>query len=602
MIDLKIVPKPSKIDVTSGFFVPQANLAGELDRFNLEMEIPAVIETLPLETAGEEEYVLEIREEKIALSFGGRSGLFYGIQTLKQMLRCAGTGGTLPCCRIEDRPVYPERGVLYDISRDRVPTMDTLYFLVDLWTELKFNRLQLYTEHTFAYSGHKKVWKDASPMTPEEIRGLSAYCRSRGMELVPNQNSFGHMERWLVHPEYHYLAESPEGFTDHAGVFWDKSSCLSPAVDESPEFLAGLYDELLVNFDSEYINIGGDEPWELGMGKSKELCGHKGSGRVYLDFIRKIHRVVGERGKKIQVYADILMQHPELVKELPEDILLINWGYEASHPFWKECDIISRSGREFYVCTGTSSWNSLAGRWSNTRENILNGAVNGIKNGARGFIISEWGDNGHWQQLPAGMPGWFFAGNIAWNPEGAGGFDPEEVLSLHLMDGDRDAAEALMLLQKVWESSGLPLHNVSLPAVVLLDPVYPYYRKAYRMFSGYRFEKELELLDRTDELLAGSGNRLGTAADRPRKGMSMFRRELALTSGLLRLGCRLGTALFALPEMEIGLIPEDIRGDLAGELDVLMEEYRVLWNRRSRPGGLKESAGRMEALKKVLES
>ena len=109
---------------------------------------------------------------------------------------------------------------MFDVTRDRVPTLQTLFDLVDLLAGLKLNQLQLYTEHTFAYRGHEVVWQDASPITGEEVLTLDAYCRERYVELVPNQNSFGHMHRWLKHEEYVHLAESAEGmmhsFSDRA--------------------------------------------------------------------------------------------------------------------------------------------------------------------------------------------------------------------------------------------------------------------------------------------------------------------------------------------------------------------------------------------------
>ncbi len=129
--------------------------------------------------------------------------------TLAQLV--ALSGGALPVCEIEDAPDFEARGVMLDISRDKVPTMATLFELVDRLAALKINQLQLYTEHTFAYRGHEEVWRDASPMTPEEIRELDVYCLERCVELVPNQNSFGHLERWLALPRYAPLAELPQG-------------------------------------------------------------------------------------------------------------------------------------------------------------------------------------------------------------------------------------------------------------------------------------------------------------------------------------------------------------------------------------------------------
>ena len=76
---------------------------------------------------------------------------------------------------------------MLDISRDKVPKMETLFGLVDDLSAWKVNHLQLYVEHTFAYRKHKAVWEHASPMTAEEFRLLDAYCRDRFIELMSDK-------------------------------------------------------------------------------------------------------------------------------------------------------------------------------------------------------------------------------------------------------------------------------------------------------------------------------------------------------------------------------------------------------------------------------
>ena len=106
----------------------------------------------------------------------------------------------------------PALGFMLDVSRGRVPTMPALFRLADRLRLLGFAQLQLYVEHTFAFPGHEDAWRGASPLTAEEIRALDTHCRARGVELVPNLNSFGHVERWLKHEKYKPLAECPDGF------------------------------------------------------------------------------------------------------------------------------------------------------------------------------------------------------------------------------------------------------------------------------------------------------------------------------------------------------------------------------------------------------
>ena len=156
--------------------------------------------------------------------------------------------------------MFEVRGYMLDVSRDKVPTMSTLRQIVDILCSFGYNQFQLYTEHTFRYSKHEAVWRNASPVTPAEIRELDAYCAMKGMELVPNQNSFGHMERWLVHPEYNHLAAMPKGGAITPwGTIKKYPTTLDPSNPGCVEFLAGLYDELLPNFSSRLFNIGCDQ-------------------------------------------------------------------------------------------------------------------------------------------------------------------------------------------------------------------------------------------------------------------------------------------------------------------------------------------------------
>ena len=269
--------------------------------------------------------------------------------------------------------MFAVRSYMLDISRDKVPTMGTLKQLVDILARFDYNQFQLYTEHTFAYSAHKDVWAHASPMTPDEIRELDLYCVMRGIELVPNQNCFGHMERWLTKPAYNHLAELPQGGAPLPwGGFKKDPTTLCPTDPASLEFVAGLLDELLPNFESRLVNIGCDETFDLlGNGRSAAAVKEKGEGRVYLDFLLKVADLARARGKRPMFWGDVILKHPELVGELPKDMIALDWGYEGNHPFMEEAAKFQAAGLDFYVCPGTSSWNSLAGRVENMRENMM---------------------------------------------------------------------------------------------------------------------------------------------------------------------------------------------------------------------------------------
>lgn len=299
-------------------------------------------------------------------------------------------------------PVMPVRGYQLDISRMKVPTMASLYRMVDILAALNYNQFQLYTEHAFAYPGHEAVWGEFSPMTPAEIRALDAYCAERGIELVPNQNSFGHLDRWLCQHPYNAFAEVPKGGAIYAP--WGNSvirtpSALCPLDPRSLDFIASLYDALLPCFRSKLINVGCDETLELmdsrKLNRSASAVATKGPHRVYLDFLLQIHREVAKRGHTMMFWGDIIVNAPELVPELPEDVIALCWGYEGNHPFDRQCSLFAQAKRRFMVCPGTSAWGSLSGRVPNMIANIDNAYAAAVKHGAEGMLLADWGDGGH---------------------------------------------------------------------------------------------------------------------------------------------------------------------------------------------------------------
>ena len=189
---------------------------------------------------------------------------------------------------------------MLDVSRCKVPTMESVFSLIDLLTELRINELQLYIEHTFAFSKHKEVWEHASPFTANEIQEIDRYCKDRFIELIPNLNSFGHFERWLCHETYKHLAECPNGFTRKEPFMVRKHGTTLKPNQASLDLIDSLYSEYLPNFSSNKFNVGMDEPWELGQGWSREKIKKLGKDKIYLDHLNSIRKLVESHGKEMQ--------------------------------------------------------------------------------------------------------------------------------------------------------------------------------------------------------------------------------------------------------------------------------------------------------------
>ncbi len=524
------------------------------------------------------------------------AGVFYAVCTLIQLSESGGRGQEsapassvqLPALCISDWPDFPNRGVMLDISRNRVPTMPTLLELVDLLASWKINQLQLYTEHAFAYRNHPEVWADASPMTGEEILALDAYCRERFIELVPNQNSYGHMTRWLTHDRYRPLADAPDGCDTRWGHY-DYPLSLCPIDPGSIELLRSIFDELLPHFSSRQFNVGGDETVDLGQVRSKEAVAKLGAGRVYLDFLLKIYREVKARGRTMQFWGDIIMEHPELVPELPRDVIALEWGYQADHPFDQHGAVFAASGVPFYVCPGTSSWNTIAGRTANTLGNLRNAAENGLKHGAVGYLNTDWGDAGHWQPLPVSYLGFACGAALSWACEANRDLDIAQAISVYAFDDPTGTLGRIAYdLGNAYQKTGVEIHN-STVMVRMLQATYAQFAASRQRYPNLTAGDLAAAVAEVDAVMA----RWPAGASR-RPDADLIRREYAWAADMLRHGARRGIWMLGkLAGQEDGVR----RAALAADAERLMAEYRELWHARSRPGGFAESVGRMEKMR-----
>lgn len=515
----------------------------------------------------DEGFQIDISHDRVRIEVADCAGEYYARQTLNQICDQAGER-PVPCLRLSDWPDFTDRGYMLDISRDRVPTMDQLFRLVDLLASLRYNQLQLYTEHTFAYSGHEAVWRKASPITAFEMRELDSYCQKKYIELVPNQNSFGHFERWLCHPEYHHLAECLEGF-EHPISGWRKCGSVIRPEQISLDFLDGLYAELLPNFTSKRFNIGGDEPWELGQGASKARVEAEGKSAVYLDFLARVCALSESHEMDPMCWADILLESPESIQYLPNGITPILWGYEADHPFDEQCGMLSALNRPYYIAPGDSTWNSFTGRRSNMEANVDAAIRAGEAHSAAGILLTHWGDGGHPQPFVVALPALVRTGLSAWNREQV---DRSFTAGLSL---------ALSRMGAPIELGEMILEAGALDGALNCDLV-------NRSFLANTMKVDLGELDASEKW----------------PSRSSLRNLIKSCDALIDAVETLGEAHQLVEELSLALRMNRYAsyrylGDLGNCPDTaqcIRENYRLTWLSVSRPGGLEDSLRKLKAV------
>ena len=360
-----------------------------------------------------QEYHLSIQPNTIRIEYKDLPGLYYALTTVKQLAKPS--KHKISCVNIEDKPDLATRGVLLDISRGKVPTLNTLYGIVDFLSDLKYNHLELYIEgFSFAYPSFKQLWeKTETPLTPEEIKQLDTYCKERFIELVPNQNSLGHMDAWLATDQYKPLAECPDGYK-FMGLINMKTT-LAPSNPQSLELVTKMSDDLLPNFSSDKFNVNLDEPFELGKNKDHPIHDQKEITKIYLDYAKRLNTYVKSKGKSMLMWGDVISRNPEFAAEIPKDITLLEWRYESFQDFAQVCKKYKEAGLHYMVCPGTSTWTDFTGLTDNMLANVENAVTNGIQYGAEGMLITDWGNTPHLQYLTVSYSGLAYGAALSWN-------------------------------------------------------------------------------------------------------------------------------------------------------------------------------------------
>lgn len=527
----------------------------------------------------EQGYRLDVNDAGIFVHATSPAGVFYGVCTLCQLL--AQCDDEVPFVAIRDWPDFATRGVMIDVSRDKVPTLETLMEFTDMLAGWKINHVELYTEHTFEYRKHPVVWNDKSPITGEDILRYDKFCQERFIELAPNQNTFGHMTRWLEHEEYRDLAEAPYG----CDTVWGHRPfpfTLRPSDPRCMDLVRDLCDELLPHFQSKLFNVGMDETVDLGRGRSEEECKERGVGRVYFEYLMKVYEEVKKRDHTMLFWGDIIMHHPELIPELPKDVIALDWGYEANDPFLEHGEKFRSAGIPFWVCPGTSTWLTIAGRTANCLKNIENAATNGLAQGAVGFLNTDWGDQGHWQYLPVSYLGFLAGAGASWNA-GDNGFDAIADALNVLVFRDKacvmggiayDLGNAYLQIEKRIHNSTVIFQALAKPfeTTTMIEDVKP---EEYDAAEAV-IRKALVDLEKTQMTVPDA---------------QLIKDEYTNACRMLLLGCAMARIRY---DIRDGKDVSAAKAAAKKELEAIIAEHDRLWLARNRMGGLVDSRKRLE--------
>jgi hypothetical protein len=332
------------------------------------------------EALGEEGYTLLVDSKKILIAAAHQKGLFYGMQTLKQMMQGTLGKNYLPGVIIRDWPSFKYRAISDDISRGPVPTMDYMKYQVRRLSEMKINTIIQYVEHVVKTKSHPEFAPEEGSLTIEEWKEIADYALKYNVTIIGGFQSFGHFQKILESPEYAHLGES--------------GSLISPVLPESYEFLEDIYEEMIPAFHSNLFTVHCDETFDLGKGASKELVDSIGYATVYYQHMKKLYDIVKKNGKKMIMWGDIMMQYPELLDMIPKDVLIGTWDYDARETFKDYIDPFKNAGFEFWVVPGVLNTRSIYPDFDKAFNNIKVFVIEGYESGASGVLNCFWDDGG----------------------------------------------------------------------------------------------------------------------------------------------------------------------------------------------------------------
>lgn len=329
-----------------------------------------------------EGYLLAVNANEAVVAGKTTAGTFYGLQTLKQLVRGDGASAFIPAVEIVDWPAMRWRGVSDDISRGPVPTVDYIKRQLRTFASFKLNLHSFYMEQTFASSSHPLIGPAGGSLTPDEIRELVAYARKYHIELVPEQQTFGHLHKALKFEKYSELAETPYG------------DVLSPQQEGSYKLIADWYRELNGLFPGKFFHIGADETFELGEGQSREAAKARGVGAIYFEHLNRVREVLKPYDRRLMFWGDIALNHPDLIGSIPKDMIVMNWDYAPKDDYLPRIKPFKDAGLEQFICPGVHNWNQIFPNLDAASKNIANFVRDGQASNAMGMMNTSWDDDG----------------------------------------------------------------------------------------------------------------------------------------------------------------------------------------------------------------
>ncbi|MFX1374678.1 MAG: family 20 glycosylhydrolase [Promethearchaeota archaeon] len=350
-------------------------------------------------------YLLISNDFKLIIKAESIQGIFYGVQTLLQILNSTRDKLSVNKIQILDFPALKIRGVSDDISRGQAPTIENLKKFIKNLSHFKINQYYLaYMQDMFRFKNYPDIGEKRGAYNKEELQDLVDFAKMHFVEVIPIFQTISHWDNILHNPNYWNFGEFPG------------SSCLNIANEEIYKMLDTMIGEMSEVFTSKYFHIGADESFDVGKVNSKQYVEEKGLRNAYLTHYKKVYDIVKKHGyTKVVIYHDILYKYRDILRNLPEDMIIMYWKYNTkkSHSI---IDKIKKYNYSIVVSPSIMDFNRIFPSMDKYEKNIVNLIKYGHKKGIIGEVTSSWGDYRNKEIRENRIYGFIFSAMVAWNP------------------------------------------------------------------------------------------------------------------------------------------------------------------------------------------
>jgi len=378
-------------------------MAITLDRTGSVDALPA-----PGETPGPESreaYALSITPKGVKITGRSSASVFYGVQTLLQMIEGRGESAYLPEVEIRDWPTTAYRATLVDVAGEGpMTTVKEIERQIDFLAKWKGNLYCLYVESNIELSGYPLLNPDAH-YTKSEIREIIDYAAARHIDVVPSVELYGHLHDLFRTEKYSDLADFP-----HGGEF-------NPSNPKVKVLLDDWIAQLTELFPSHYFFVGFDETWAI-----QEAADKAGAGatpvQLFIDQLSYVTDALQRRNKTVMPFADIMVKFPGIISRLPKGLIAIPWCYSADpdpeYKYW--LNPLAEQHVPMMVASGVNSWVEITPNYDVSFENIDTLLAAGRRANTLGLINTLWTDDDQ-VLLRMSWPGIAYGAIAPWQSE-----------------------------------------------------------------------------------------------------------------------------------------------------------------------------------------